>query len=167
MVVIKCDCLGNVHRVGIHLHATAISAQGILSFFLVLPHLPANPPSRALMRCDNRKHKCISSRFTNIQKESSEEKEQQKRGLGEGRQFLSLSFANVSSILRELWRRLSKPVSNEYNKSHLNPLDLNQSHLTDHPVYLPLSSEAAKASQLLFNFSFKWPKRWTSTGFSR
>ena len=43
LVVIKCDCLGNVHRVGIHLHAAAISAQGILSF-LVLPHLPCKPP---------------------------------------------------------------------------------------------------------------------------
>lgn len=128
---------------------------------------PASPPCRALMRCDNRKHKCISQKFTNIQKESSEEKEQQKRGLVQGRKFLSLSFANVSSILRELQRLLSKPVSNEYNKSHLNPLDLSQSHLTDHPVYLPLSSEAAWASQNPFNFSFKWPMLWVSKGFNR
>lgn len=42
--VIKCDCLGNIHGIGIHLHAAAISAQGILSFFLVLPSRPAQPP---------------------------------------------------------------------------------------------------------------------------
>lgn len=64
----------------------------------------------------------------------------------EGRKFLRLSFANVSSLLSELQRLLSKPVSNECNKSCLNPLDLSQSHLTDHPVYLPLSSEAVWAS---------------------
>lgn len=47
LLVIECDCLGNVHRVGIHLHAAAISAQGTLSFLLVLLPPSLQPPQKS------------------------------------------------------------------------------------------------------------------------
>lgn len=111
---------------------------------LLLPGSPSSPLQTPLARhwwdVTTENTSAFPRDLPTSRRKARRKKNNRKRGLVEGRKFLSLSFANVSSILRELSRLLSKPVSNEYNKSHLNPPDLSQSHLTDHPVYLLLSS---------------------------
>lgn len=103
LVVMECDCLGNVHRVGIHLHAAAISAQGTLSFFLVLPPPPSPAsPEEHWWDVTTENTSAFPGDLPTSRRKAPRKRNNRRSRIVEGRNFVRLSFANVSSILLEL-----------------------------------------------------------------